>query len=39
MSEWKTYKLGQIPVIKNGKPRPNEKSNIPVYNGNGVLYK
>ena len=32
MSEWKTYNLGEIPVIKNGKSRPNDKGNIPVYN-------
>jgi type I restriction enzyme, S subunit len=37
MSEWKTYKLGEITVIKNGKSRPNEKGNIPVYGGNGIL--
>ena len=24
--------MGEIPVIKNGKSRPNDKGNIPVYN-------
>ena len=37
MSEWKTYKLGEIAEIKNGKSRPKVKGEIPVYGGNGIL--
>lgn len=37
MSEWKTYKLSELAMIKNGKSRPSEKGIIPVYGGNGIL--
>lgn len=37
MSNWKEYKLGEIVEIKNGKSRPKEPGNIPVYGGNGIL--
>lgn len=37
MSEWKEYKLEDSILIKNGKSRPPEGGNIPVYGGNGIL--
>lgn len=37
MTNWKEYKLGEIAEIKNGKSRPKESGNIPVYGGNGIL--
>lgn len=37
MSEWKTYKLGEIAEIKNGKTRPKFEGEIAVYGGNGIL--
>ena len=37
MSEWKTYKLGDFGDIRNGKKRPKEAGNFPVYGGNGIL--
>ncbi len=37
MGEWKEYKLGEIISFGNGKVRPRENGNIPVYGGNGVL--
>ena len=37
MANWKEYKLGEIAEIKNGKARPKESGNIPVYGGNGIL--
>ena len=37
MSEWKTYKLGDVVDMRNGKKRPKEAGNFPVYGGNGIL--
>lgn len=37
MSEWKTYKLGDVVDMHNGKKRPKEAGNFPVYGGNGIL--
>lgn len=34
---WKTYKLVEILDIKNGKSKPKEIGNIPIYGGNGIL--
>lgn len=35
--EWKECALQEIINFKNGKKKPSEKGNIPVYGGNGVL--
>lgn len=37
MGEWKEYKLGEIISLGNGKVRPKEIGNIPIYGGNGIL--
>lgn len=37
MGEWKEYKLGDIISLGNGKIRPKETGNIPIYGGNGIL--
>lgn len=37
MSEWKTYKIGDVVDMRNGKKRPKEAGNFPVYGGNGIL--
>ncbi|MBQ9752072.1 MAG: restriction endonuclease subunit S [Paludibacteraceae bacterium] len=37
MSEWKTYKLGDVVAMRNGKKRPKEEGTYPVYGGNGIL--
>ena len=37
MSEWKTYKLGDVVDMRNGKKRPKEAGHFPVYGGNGIL--
>ena len=37
MSEWKEYKLGDVVTFGNGKVRPKEVGNTPVYGGNGIL--
>lgn len=37
MSEWKTYKLGEIVELKSGKSRPKDGELYPVYGGNGIL--
>lgn len=37
MSERKTYKLGDVVDMRNGKKRPKEAGNFPVYGGNGIL--
>ncbi|WP_340158750.1 restriction endonuclease subunit S [uncultured Maribacter sp.] len=34
---WKTYKLGEILHIKNGKTKPKNKGIYPIYGGNGIL--
>lgn len=37
MGEWKEYKLGEIISLGNGKVRPEDIGDIPVYGGNGIL--
>jgi type I restriction enzyme S subunit len=37
MSEWKECKLGDVLAFGNGKVRPVEEGNIPIYGGNGIL--
>ncbi len=34
---WKEYRLEEIISIKNGKSRPKNSGNIPIYGGNGIL--
>lgn len=34
---WRECKLGDALIFGNGKVRPQEKGNIPVYGGNGIL--
>jgi type I restriction enzyme S subunit len=34
---WEEKKLGEISFFYNGKVRPNDKGNIPIYGGNGIL--
>ena len=34
---WQRVKLGEIAEFSNGKSRPNNVGNIPIYGGNGVL--
>ena len=35
--EWEKRPLGEIIQFKNGKKRPTNEGNIPVYGGNGIL--
>jgi len=37
MTNWKECKLGDIADFKNGKSRPLDKGNFPIYGGNGIL--
>ena len=37
LQNWKTYKLEEVLHIKNGKTKPKEFGNIPIYGGNGIL--
>ena len=37
MTKWKTYKLGDITIMRNGKKRPNTQGTYPVYGGNGIM--
>ena len=37
MTEWKTYKLSDITIMRNGKKRPNTRGIYPVYGGNGIM--
>ena len=37
MTEWKTYKLSEITIMRNGKKRPQNKGAYPVYGGNGIM--
>ena len=37
MTEWKTYRLGDITIMRNGKKRPNTQGKYPVYGGNGIM--
>ena len=37
MTEWKTYRLGDITIMRNGKKRPNTQGPYPVYGGNGIM--
>ncbi|MDF3027037.1 MAG: restriction endonuclease subunit [Fluviicola sp.] len=34
---WKTYKLSEVAAISNGKSKPNETGEVPIYGGNGIL--
>src|SRR3989304_3278123 len=34
---WKTYNLGEVAELKNGKSRPEKLGAYPVYGGNGIL--
>ena len=36
-NNWKKHKLGDVLLIKNGKSKPKENGNIPIYGGNGIL--
>ena len=35
--EFRKVKLKEVIEFKNGKKRPNEDGNIPIYGGNGIL--
>ena len=37
MTNWKTYRLGEITIMRNGKKRPNTQGIYPVYGGNGIM--
>uniref|UniRef100_UPI0040568429 restriction endonuclease subunit S n=1 Tax=Alistipes sp. TaxID=1872444 RepID=UPI0040568429 len=37
MTSWKTYKLSDITIMRNGKKRPNTRGIYPVYGGNGIM--
>lgn len=37
MGEWKTYRLGEIISMRNGKKRPISGSKYPIYGGNGII--
>ncbi len=37
MKEWKTCKVKDLAIMKNGKKRPNTVGNYPVYGGNGIM--
>lgn len=37
INNWKTYKLWEFLEIKNGKTKPKEIGDIPIYGGNGIL--
>ena len=37
MEEWKEYKLGDLTTMKNGKKRPVNDGQYPVYGGNGIM--
>ena len=37
MTNWKTYRLGDITIMRNGKKRPNTQGTYPVYGGNGIM--
>lgn len=37
MSEWKETKLQEVLEFGNGKVKPKDEGNIPIYGGNGVL--
>ncbi len=37
VSEWRETKLDEVLNFYNGKKRPTESGNIPVYGGNGIL--
>ncbi|MGE4283370.1 MAG: restriction endonuclease subunit S [Clostridia bacterium] len=36
-SEWEKVKLGDVIRFKNGRKKPDEDGDIPIYGGNGVL--
>ncbi|MBK8372978.1 MAG: restriction endonuclease subunit S [Saprospiraceae bacterium] len=37
MSEWKEMKLQEVLDFGNGKVKPKNQGNIPIYGGNGIL--
>lgn len=37
MTSWKTYKLSDITIMRNGKKRPQTQGVFPVYGGNGIM--
>ena len=37
MEEWKEYRLGDVCIMKNGRKRPIEEGEYPVYGGNGIM--
>lgn len=37
MEEWKEYRLKDITIMKNGKKRPQNSGQFPVYGGNGIM--
>ena len=37
MEEWKEYKLGDVCIMKNGRKRPIDEGEYPVYGGNGIM--
>ena len=37
MTKWKTYKLSDITIMRNGKKRPQTQGVFPVYGGNGIM--
>ena len=37
MKEWKTCKVKDLAIMKNGKKRPNTVGHYPVYGGNGIM--
>jgi type I restriction enzyme S subunit len=37
MTKWKTYRLGDITIMRNGKKRSNTQGTYPVYGGNGIM--
>lgn len=37
MEQWKEYKLSALTSMSNGRKRPQEKGQFPVYGGNGIM--
>lgn len=37
MTQWKTVNLSEIIIFKNGKKKPSDIGNYPIYGGNGIL--
>jgi type I restriction enzyme S subunit len=36
-SEWKNVKLSDVIIFKNGRKKPDDDGDIPIYGGNGIL--